>query len=77
MCLAVPGKVIRLFDDEITGPSAEVDFGGAARVVSAAYVPEAQLGDYLIVHAGCAISVLDEQAARAVIEELEALNKCQ
>lgn len=77
MCLAIPGRVQRLFDDDILGPSAEVNFGGAIRVVSAAYVPEAALGDYLIVHAGCAISVLDEQAALQVLAELEAMQQCQ
>lgn len=77
MCLAVPAKIERLFDDELLGPSAEVDFGGALRAVSAAYVPEAKVGDYLIVHAGCAISVLDEDAALQVLAELEALKQCQ
>lgn len=77
MCLAMPGRVLRLFEDELIGPAAEVDFGGARRIVSAAYVPEARLGDYLIVHAGCAISVLDEDAALQVIAELEALQQCQ
>lgn len=77
MCLAVPGRVHRLFEDDIMGPSAEVDFGGALRTVSATYVPEAKVGDYLIVHAGCAISVLDEQAALNVIAELEAMQQCQ
>lgn len=77
MCLAVPGRVLRLFEDDILGAAAEVDFGGVARVVSAAYVPEARLGDYLIVHAGCAISVLDEEAALQVIAELEAMQTCQ
>ncbi len=77
MCLAMPGRVLRLFEDELMGPAAEVDFGGALRIVSAAYVPESKLGDYLIVHAGCAISVLDEEAALQVIAELEALQQCQ
>lgn len=77
MCLAMPARVLRLFDDELMGPVAEVDFGGAHRIVSAAYVPEARLGDYLIVHAGCAISVLDEAAALHVIAELEALQQWQ
>jgi hydrogenase expression/formation protein HypC len=77
MCLAVPARVERLFEDEVLGPCADADFGGALRTVSAAFVPEARVGDYLLVHAGCAISVLDEDAARQVLAELEALQQCR
>ena len=62
MCLGVPGKVIEVHDDRVT-PMATVDFGGAHTSVCLVYVPEAQVGEYVIVHAGFAITVLDEQAA--------------
>ncbi|HNJ98496.1 MAG TPA: HypC/HybG/HupF family hydrogenase formation chaperone [Ilumatobacteraceae bacterium] len=62
MCLGVPGKVIEVHDDRGT-PMATVDFGGAHTAVCLVYVPEAQIGDYVIVHAGFAITVLDEQSA--------------
>ncbi len=62
MCLGVPGKVIEVHDDRGT-PMATVDFGGAHTSVCLVYVPEAQLGEYVIVHAGFAITVLDEASA--------------
>lgn len=77
MCLAVPGKIHSLTNDPLLGPMAEVNFGGALRQVSVAYVPEATVDDYVIVHAGCAISVLDEEAAMQVLAELEALEQCK
>ena len=62
MCLAVPGKVV-----EITGEGelrmGKVDFSGVQRQACLAYVPEVQLGDYVLVHVGFAISRIDEQAA--------------
>ncbi len=71
MCLAVPGKLISSTGDglERTGSA---DFGGVLREVSLAFVPEAALGDYVIVHAGVAIAVLDEDAAAETLEALAA-----
>lgn len=69
MCLAVPGVVV-----EIAGEGelrmGRVDFSGVKRQVCLAYVPEARLGDYVLVHVGFALSVVDEQAA---LETLRAL----
>jgi hydrogenase expression/formation protein HypC len=71
MCLAVPGKVV-----EINGEGelrmGKVDFAGVQRQACLAYVPEVQLGDYVLVHVGFAISRIDEQAA---LETLEALRQ--
>jgi hydrogenase expression/formation protein HypC len=66
MCLAVPGQIISLSDD--TDPLARtgrVNFSGIIKDISLAYVPEAQINDYVIVHAGFALSVLDEAEALA------------
>jgi len=69
MCLAVPGKVV-----EITGEGelrmGKVDFAGVQRQACLAYVPEVKLGDYVLVHVGFAISVIDEQAAQETLQAL-------
>ena len=69
MCLAVPGKVVSIADDELR--NANVAFGGIVKNVSLAYVPEARVGDYVIVHVGFAISRLDEREARATFAYLD------
>ncbi|MBD3334318.1 MAG: HypC/HybG/HupF family hydrogenase formation chaperone [Candidatus Eisenbacteria bacterium] len=69
MCLGIPGKIceVRQADDLRMG---RVDFGGTTRDVCLEYVPEAQVGDYVIVHVGFAINVLDEKEARETLELL-------
>lgn len=66
MCLAVPGQVLKIGDDQLR--IATVSFGGVTKSVSLALVPEAGVGDYVIVHVGFAISKLDEEAARRTLE---------
>ena len=66
MCLAVPGQVVSIEDDPLR--TAVVSFAGVTKSVSLAMVPEAQVGDYVIVHVGFAISKLDEEAARRTLE---------
>jgi hydrogenase expression/formation protein HypC len=66
MCLAVPGQVLNIQDDTLR--TATVSFGGATKSVSLALVPEAEVGDYVIVHVGFAISKLDEEAARRTLK---------
>jgi hydrogenase expression/formation protein HypC len=66
MCLAVPGRVIRVWETDTTR-MAEIDLGGLRREVSAAFVPDLEAGDYTIVHVGFALQKLDEQAARESI----------
>jgi len=66
MCLAVPGQVLNIGDDQLR--TATVSFGGVTKSVSLALVPEAGVGDYVIVHVGFAISRLDEEAARRTLE---------
>lgn len=71
MCLAVPGRVIRHYGDEAA--TADVEFGVVTRSVCLACVPEAAVGDYVIVHAGFAIARLDEAAAQRSLELLQEL----
>ncbi len=66
MCLAVPGQVLNIEDDQLR--TATVSFGGVTKSVSLALVPEAGVGDYVIVHVGFAISKLDEESARRTLE---------
>ncbi len=66
MCLAVPGQVVNVADDPLR--TATVSFGGVTKSISLALVPEAGVGDYVIVHVGFAISKLDEEAARRTLE---------
>lgn len=74
MCLAIPGQIVELLggDDPMTR-SGKVSFGGALREVNLAYLPEAQVGDYVLVHVGFAISLVDEKEALQLLKELEEL----
>ena len=67
MCLAVPGKVIKISDDDPLLKMGKVSFSGVVKEVSLAYVPEVEVGDYVIVHVGFAISKVDEQAAKQTL----------
>ena len=67
MCLAVPGRIVRIVDHQGLRMG-DVDFGGVTRQVCLAYVPEAVEGDYAVVHAGFAISRLDQQEAARTLE---------
>jgi hydrogenase expression/formation protein HypC len=75
MCLAVPTRVVRIAGDE-----GEAEIGGVLRRISLAFAPEARVGDYVLLHAGFAISVLDEASAREsleLLEEMEAVRNAQ
>ncbi|MBN1954698.1 MAG: HypC/HybG/HupF family hydrogenase formation chaperone [Anaerolineae bacterium] len=69
MCLGIPGRIIET-DDAPLMRMGRVDFGGIVREVCLAYVPEAGLDDYVIVHAGFAISRLDEKEAQETLDLL-------
>lgn len=72
MCLAIPGKVIEITQQH-GQPVGRVDFDGTTLDIALAYVPEAQLGDYVIAHAGVAIQILDESAAAESLRLFDAL----
>ncbi len=70
MCLAIPGKVLSV-EDETPLLMGVVDFSGVKKSVCLAYTPDAKVGDYVIVHVGFAISVLNEKQAQSTLELLE------
>jgi len=74
MCLAVPGKIMSVSGDDPLMRMAKVSFSGVIKDVSLAYVPEAGVGDYVIVHVGFALNRVDEAEALetlAILEQLE------
>lgn len=78
MCLAVPGRVVEINDNgDLAFRRGKVDFGGIRKEVSLAYTPEAEVGKYVLVHVGFAISVIDEEEAQRVFKYLEELGGLQ
>ena len=73
MCLAVPGKILETRDDA----QATVDMMGATRSVSVRLTPDAKVGDFVLVHAGFAIEVIDAEQARETIEVLRDLEELE
>jgi len=74
MCLAIPGQVVEMLDAEPPFTAALVEFAGVRRQVSLACVPEASKGDYVLVHAGVAISRINADEAAKVLAALEELD---
>lgn len=72
MCLAVPGRILSVAEQDDT-LMAQVDFGGLTKEVCLAYIPDVQVGEYVIVHVGFAIQRLDEQSAQDTLAEFERL----
>ena len=73
MCLAVPGRIVSVVGEGVTR-AGRVDFGGLTKEVNLAFVPEAALGDYVLVHVGFAIGTVDEGEARRIVAELEQID---
>lgn len=73
MCLAIPGKIVEMSGDDPITRMGRVDYGGIVKEACLAYVPEARVGDYVIVHVGFAISVLDEEEAAKTLSYLKEL----
>lgn len=67
MCLAVPGRVIQIYEENDT-VMGRVNFGGVVKEVCLIYLPDLAIGDYALVHAGFAISRVDESAAEATLK---------
>ena len=70
MCLAVPGKIVSIVGEDVLR-SGLVNFGGIVKNVNLAYVPQANVGDYVIVHVGFAISIVDEVEAVSTFRYLQ------
>lgn len=80
MCLAIPGKIesITGSDDDVINKKGKVNFGGILKEVSLAYVPQAKVGDYVIVHVGFALSLVDQEEAMKIfgyLKEMEQLEE--
>ncbi|MBN2055874.1 HypC/HybG/HupF family hydrogenase formation chaperone [bacterium] len=77
MCLSVPGRIISITGDNSLTRTGRVDFGGVMQEVSLAYVPTAAPGDYVIVHVGVALNILDEADAMETLALLEELRRAE
>lgn len=75
MCLAVPGKIESIDSTDPVFRSGKVNFGGILKEVNLAYVPEADVGDYVLVHVGFAISTIDEAQAEETLSYLEEMDR--
>lgn len=77
MCLAIPGEVLTINGDEPLTRTGRVSFGGIIKEVNLAFVPEVAAGDYVIVHVGFAISILDEREASRVFDYLREIGELE
>lgn len=75
MCLAVPGKIVSIEGDDPILRDGKVDFGGVVKRVNLSLVPEAKIGDYVVVHVGLALSIIDEEEAKQVFEYLKTIGE--
>jgi len=76
MCLAIPGKIISITNQlDETFRQGKVSFGGITKEVNLCMVPEAQINDYVLVHVGVAIGIIDEQEARITFEYLKQMGE--
>jgi hydrogenase expression/formation protein HypC len=75
MCLAVPGKILEIVGDDPLLRAAKVSFAGVIKLVSLTCTPEAKLGDFVLVHVGVAISVIDPQEAEETFRYLRAMGE--
>jgi hydrogenase expression/formation protein HypC len=73
MCLAIPGKVIEI-DATVSPIMGKVSFGGIKKEVCLELVPEVQVGNYVIVHVGFAISMMDEEEAQETLKLIDQMN---
>jgi hydrogenase expression/formation protein HypC len=75
MCLAIPGKIISIEGEDPISRCGRVSFGGIVKQINLAYVPEAKIGDYVLVHVGFAISIIDEAEAEEVFGYLRKMGE--
>ena len=75
MCLAIPGKVVGISGEDPLTRMGRIDFSGVIKQASLAYVPEVNVGDYVIVHVGFALSKVDEDEAQKVFEYLRQIGE--
>ena len=77
MCLAVPGRIVSIEGDDPLLRSGRVDFAGVVKHVNLAYVPEAHIGDYVLVHVGFAISIIDQAEAEEIFSYLSQIGEIE
>jgi hydrogenase expression/formation protein HypC len=75
MCLAIPGKVVEIRQDEFGVRMARTEFGGIVKQVCLEYAPEVVPGDYVLVHVGFALGKVNEQEARRTYQALQDLGQ--
>ncbi|NIT14849.1 MAG: HypC/HybG/HupF family hydrogenase formation chaperone [Candidatus Dadabacteria bacterium] len=75
MCLAVPGRILNITDNNPLTRRGKVSFGGIVREVNLSFVPEAEPDDFVMVHVGFAISQIDENEAYEVFEYLKQMDE--
>jgi hydrogenase expression/formation protein HypC len=75
MCLAVPGRILSVCGDDPLSRLGRVDFGGIIKEINLAFVPEASVGDHVLVHVGFAIAKIDEAEAVRVFEHLREIGE--
>ena len=77
MCLAIPGELLEISDGDALMRTGKVSFGGIVKTVNLACVPEARIGDFVTVHVGLALSVVDQAEAERVFEYLREVGELQ
>ena len=77
MCLAIPGELLEISGDDALMRTGKVSFGGIVKTVNLACVPEARVGDFVTVHVGLALSVVDQEEAERVFEYLREVGELQ
>ncbi|MGQ9904974.1 MAG: HypC/HybG/HupF family hydrogenase formation chaperone, partial [Anaerolineae bacterium] len=75
MCLAIPGRIVSISGADPLMRMAKVNFGGIVKDVNLAYVPDAKVDDYVIVHVGFALNTIDEAEANQVFEYLKEMGE--
>lgn len=77
MCLSIPAKLVSISGNDVLTRIGKVNLGGVFKEVSLAYVPEAKIGDYVLIHVGFAISIVNEQEAEFVFNYLRQTKELQ
>jgi hydrogenase expression/formation protein HypC len=76
MCLAIPGKLIDIYEKDSLR-MAKIDFGGISKEICLEYTPEAEVGDYALVHVGFAIGLMDEDEAQETLKLLKEVDEIE
>ncbi len=74
MCLGIPGKITEIYEKDSL-KMAKIDFGGIVKEACLAYIPEAKVGNYALIHVGFAISLMDEEEAQATLKLIKEVSE--